>query len=171
MKQRLLVSLAVVAAAYMLLVLDGSALETFASVRSSEGSGVSSSFLPAFGQVSLFPTVNVKRNLSTDIWSSPERIISATSDCANPALAIERSTKGLHLAWEEAGEGENTTHYATAIYSAGISRPSRRLKEIAWPSPSMRSGCPISSMPRASATKSRYITAPATWMTGVCRAG
>ena len=95
MKQRLLVSLAVVAAAYMLLMLDGSALETFASVRSSEGSGVSSSFLPAL-----------------EIWSSPERIISATSNCANPALAIDRSTKGLHLAWEEAGEGENTTHYA-----------------------------------------------------------
>lgn len=113
MKRRLLVSLAVLATAYMLLMLDGSALETLALTPTSEGLGDSASFSPVLGMASL-----ERSNLSTATWSPPARIISATVDCANPALALDRATGALHLVWEEAAAAGNRIAYARLEASA-----------------------------------------------------
>lgn len=112
MKRRLLVSLAVLATAYMLLMLDGSALETFALAPSSEGLGGSPSFSPASGAPALDLNEGALGDPSLAAWSPPERVISATSDCAHPALALDRASGTLHLVWEEAAEEGNRIAYA-----------------------------------------------------------
>ena len=113
MKRRVLVSLAVLAAAYMFLMVDGSALETLAFTPSSEGLRGSSLVPPALSQASVsHGEESGSSRLAVESWSPPERIISATADCAHPALAVDRADGALHLVWEEAAAEGNRIAYA-----------------------------------------------------------